>query len=670
MKICVLGYDAPVARKKISSPAPPTLPILIAAAGFFLAQVAFVAGAASPFRLPKEATALTFLCLAVGLAALSAAKRGAVVLPRGRLTLVLLALPAVQIASLLWSASPRRSLEAALLTLIWVVGTLWMATVEDKSRKKIGTAAAVGVAVSVIVMFAQLAGVSVFNFAARFASSRLSLTGLTGNPADLAMASVLMLPFLLTWADSSSHPWFHRSLIVLFSLATLISQTLTGIAALCAVLLVWLVQQRSRKMWIAAAGIGVLAMAIALGAGLGKRLEKEAGRVRAGNWYSLLSARGDGWTAAEEMIRSNPLGGVGAAAYTHQYYPNRLAWLTRNGGTGGRDELASHFKWAHCDPLQVVAELGLPGLLWMAALGWAVFTAGRRSGPFLPLTVAAFAPFTLLHYPTHLAVGLIPISLSLAHVMARAAPPTEFTWRRGRVPVAAVVVVLAGLGIFWQLQRVAVDVWMGGLEIRLALSSEANSETRRRLGAAVEAQALPRVERLGVQSSALWRTVGRARLLRGDPRGAETAFRTAYAGWPHEDAEFYLGVESGRPRAPDRRARPPRPRLPYEPQTGGPHWRHRPATSGAGHPRDLRIVVIREVTPGLVRIPNLQRDLGKMRLGDEKMALRGGGPEGRRSKEELPRFPPLCRTRNGSYRKGQFRDAFAARRFSQASRLK
>jgi hypothetical protein len=216
--------------------------------------------------------------------------------------------------------------------------------------------------------------------------------------------------------------------------------------------------------------------------------------------------------------------------------------LNRNGGTGGRDELASHFEWAHCDPLQVVAELGLPGVLWMAALGWAVFTAGRRSGPFFILAVAAFAPFALLHYPTHLAVGLVPISLSLAQIMAQASPPATFAWRRGRGVVAAAVIVLVGLGVFWQVRRVAVDVWMGGLEIGLALSNGADSETRRRIGAAVEAQAAPRVTRMGVHAPSLWRTVGRARLLKGDARGAETAFRNAYDGWPHEDAEFYLGM--------------------------------------------------------------------------------------------------------------------------------
>ncbi len=224
-------------------------PVRIAAAGFFFAEVVVLAGAASPFRLPKEAVALAALCAAVGLAVISAARRGTLTLPRGRLVQVVLALPALQLASALWSESPPRSMQSALLTLIWVAGILWLATIDGDGRRRIVFAAVIGVACSVSVMLLQLAGVAVFDFAAPFTSARLSLTGLTGNPADLAMASVLLLPFLLTWGEASSRKWFFRALATLFALATLISQTLTGIAALGLVMLVWLVQRRSRRLW-------------------------------------------------------------------------------------------------------------------------------------------------------------------------------------------------------------------------------------------------------------------------------------------------------------------------------------------------------------------------------------------------------------------------------------
>ncbi len=531
-----------MARKQKQPQTATRWPILITVVGFFLAEIVVLAGAASPFRLPKEAVALAALCLALAFAVISAAHRRSLVLPRGRLALIVMVLPALQAVSAVWSTSPLLSAQSALLTFFWVLGALWMATLDDAGRHRIAVAATIGVACSVLVLFLQLAGISVFNFAARFASARLSLTGLTGNPADLAMASVLLIPFLLAWGESSSRPWFFRSLTVLFALAVLITQTLTGIAALGAVMLVWLAQHRSRRLLVRFAVIATIVVAVALAAGLGDRLEKQTDWVRKGNWYRLFSARGDGWTAAGEMIRNHGLLGVGAAAYSHQYYPNRLAWLTRNGGTGGRAELASHFQWAHCDPLQIISELGIPGVAWILFFLWAVITSRRRSDSLTPLTAAAAAPFVLLHYPTHLAVGLIPISLFLAHTMAHAQPLTTLNWRRARIPVAVVVVVVAGAGAFWQLRRVAVDVWMGGLEMSMSIVQSRDPGSRARMGTAVEAQIVPRLGRLGVQRPAALRTLGRARLLRGDAEGAEAAFRTSFAAWPHEDAEFYLGM--------------------------------------------------------------------------------------------------------------------------------
>jgi len=517
-------------------------PIVLAAIGFFLAEVVVLAGAASPFRLPKEAVILAALALAVAGGCIAAARRRAITLPYGPLVWILIALPVLQAASALWSASPLRAVESSLLSFIWIAGILWLATVTTTTRRRLALVAAFGVTISAGVMLLQLAGVNVFDFSTPFLSKRLSLTGLTGNPADLAMAAVLLLPFLLTWGEDSSRPWLYRVLAVILALAALITQTLTAVAALAALFVIWLIQRRSKRLWLTALGLGTVIVVVALGAGLGDRLLRESDRIRKGDWYRLFSARGDGWSAATEMIRERPLSGVGAANYTHVYYPSRLASLTRHGGTGARGVLASHFQWAHCDPLQVSAELGILGIAWMAALALAIVNVRKRAGPLLPLAGAAWAPFVLLHYPTHLAVGLIPIALGLAHLVATAEPPRTYQWRRARLPVATVVVVLAIVAAGWQLRRVAVDLWIGGNELRLTMSAGLNPANRARLAAAIEAQILSRIERLPSAAPTLWRTVGRARLMRREAAGAETAFRKAYALWPHEDAEFYLGM--------------------------------------------------------------------------------------------------------------------------------
>ncbi len=531
-----------MARKQTETKPKSKWPIVLAATGMFLAEVVVLAGAASPFRLPKEAVVLAALSLAVAGGFIAAARCRAITIPHGPLVWILIALPLLQVVSALWSASRLRALESSLLTVIWVVGILWLATVTTTTRRRLALVAAFGVTISAGVMLLQIAGVGVFNLSAPFASKRLSLTGLTGNPADLAMAAVLLLPFLLTWGEDSSRPWLHRVLAVILAFAALITQTLTGVAALAALLVIWLIQKRSKRLWLTTLGLGALIITVALAAGLGNRLLKASNRIQEGDWYRVFSARGDGWSAATEMIRERPLGGVGAANYTQLYYPSRLAWLTRHGGTGARAELASHFQWAHCEPLQLVAELGIFGIAWMAAFVLAIVSIRKRAGPLLPLAVAAWAPFALLHYPSHLAVGLIPIALVLAHLIATAEPPRTFQWRRARLPVTTVIVVLAIVAAGWQLRRVAVDLWIGGNELRLTMSGDLDPANRARLAATIEAQILPRIQRLPSAAPTLWRTVGRARLVRQEAAGAEAAFRTAYALWPHEDAEFYLGM--------------------------------------------------------------------------------------------------------------------------------
>ena len=519
-----------------------TWPVVAAAIGFFLAEVVVLAGAASPFRLPKEAVVLAALGLAVAGGVIAAARRRAITLPQGPLIWILIALPVLQMVSALWGACRLRAVESSLLSFIWIVGILWLATVTTAMRRRLALVTAVGVTISAGVMLFQVAGIWNFDLSAPIAGSRLSLTGLTGNPADLAMATVLLLPLLLTLSEDSLRPRLYQSLAAILALAALITQSLTGVVALAALLVIWLIQRRSKRLWFTTLGLAAVIVALALAAGLGGRLLHESDRVRKGDWYHLFSARGDGWSAGVEMIRERPLSGVGAANYTQLYYPSRLAWLGRYGGTGARGELASHFQWAHCDPLQVVAELGIPGIAWMAAFVLAMVSIRRRAGPLLPLAVAAWAPFALLHYPSHLAVGLIPIALVLAHLIATTEQPRTIPWRRARLPVATAVAILAIIAAGWQLRRVAVDLWLGGNELRLTMSEGLDPTHRGRLAAAVEAQILSRIQRLPLAAPTLWRTVGRARLVRRDAAGAEAAFRRAYALWPHEDAEFYLGM--------------------------------------------------------------------------------------------------------------------------------
>jgi O-antigen ligase len=530
-----------VAKKKKTPFARPTWSLRIAATGVFLAQIVVLPGAASPFRLPKEALTLAALAIAIAIAVAAAARRRRIALPAGRLAAVLAAYPVLLAVSVIWSADPLRSLQAAAVTAIWLSGLFWLSTVDNADRQRLHLAAAVGVSFSIAVLILQIVGVQTFNFGAQ-TTGRMRLTGLTGNPADLAMAAVLVLPLLLADSQRMSRSRWWRGLVVLLASSVVMTRTLTGVAALAAVAAVWLWQQRSKRVWIA---VGATALLLAVGAattGLGSRIVDQADRLRRGEWYALLSARADGWTAATEMIRSHPGTGVGGANFTVAYYPSRIDWLQRNGGTGGRGEIASHFERAHNDPIQLQAELGIFGTAWAIALAVTIFGTRRRSSPLLALAAGAWTPFALLHYPSHLAVGLIPTSLVLAHLVRAEREPVEREWRRWRRPIAIAAAILAVVIAWWQLQRVAVNLWMGSNDVRLQVLEQAPPEVRARHARGIENQIVARIDRLPLQAPALWRTVGRARILQNDLNGAAQAFAAAHELWPHEDSEFYLGL--------------------------------------------------------------------------------------------------------------------------------
>jgi len=531
-------------RKTERAPAPPTIRkrIWLLAIGFLLVQIIVLPGAASPFRTPKTVLALIVILVVVGLSIAGQCARGRLTIRWTPVAVVLICLPLIQIASGLWSLNPKLALVAALHTVIWVGGAVWIATASAKERLRLIDATAIGAAVSAAVLIAQAAGLAIFSLGPAGPSGRLNLTGLTGNPADLAMAAVLLLPLILTAPGKDDRPRVRWTLAVLLTAAAVISQTLTAFVALAMVWATWLFQQRSRRLWIASAATAIVVLAVGFSTGLDTRIKWQLKRIERGDWYSVLSARSDGWTAAGEMVRSHPMAGTGASNFTHAYYPSRLAWLENTGSVGRRTELATHFRFAHCDPLQMVAELGVPGLIWMIALVVVAFRSRPRGDPLPPLAMAAFVPFALFHFPTHLAVSLVPLILTLGQVMAadREVVLEPGKWMRRLLAVTIVILVL--VGTYWQLHSLMLNLWRGGLTHALSTIQTLDEPDRSRLAATVESQILPRMPALAGARPWLWRLVGQARIARGDDTGAEIAFRNAMGLWPHEEAEFGLGL--------------------------------------------------------------------------------------------------------------------------------
>ena len=198
---------------------------------FLLVEIVFLPGGGSAFRLPKEALAVSGI-LAVMALGLSARWRNAQLpVPRGFVVAALVALPLLQLTSSLWAADSSRALAAAAITATWIAGAIWLATLEDGQRELVITLTSIGAAISGVVLIIQAAGVPLLVIG-RSAGSRFRMSGLAGNPADFAMAAVLLLPLLLVGSRKDTTSWWRWLIIVIMVIAAALSQTFTGAIAL------------------------------------------------------------------------------------------------------------------------------------------------------------------------------------------------------------------------------------------------------------------------------------------------------------------------------------------------------------------------------------------------------------------------------------------------------
>jgi len=506
----------------------------------FVAEVLVLPAAGSPFRLPKLALVTAALVLVLAAAAAARLWRGRLVLSRSPLAGALVAYPLLLVLSAVWAASPRRALAAGALAACWSAATLFLGGLGKGAVDRLVPWTAAGVAVSVVVMLLQTVGLSPL-LTLPHATGRLSRTGLTGNPADLAAAALLLVPLLLLPPEGRKRSRWRLALTAVLLVGVAATQTLTAFAGLAALLLLWLVRQRSRRVKTIAATAALILLAIALATGLGSRLGWVIRNARKGSWNAVLSGRADGWSAAAEMIRQHPILGVGGANYGQLFFPARLSWLERHGTRGGRGELATHFEWAHCDPLQVVSELGVLGLAWLLSVGVALRRHPARGDPALLFFAAAALPFLLFHYPTHLAVGLIPMFLLGARLLAAEPEPATVQTSLQR-PLAMLLVLVALAVAAWQYRIVASNVWYASIERATLTATHLPNPLRQRALTGAEKMVANRIEEHAAEAPRLLRLLGRTRLALGDNVGAERVFRRALAAWPHAEAELGLGL--------------------------------------------------------------------------------------------------------------------------------
>ncbi|MEN8163369.1 MAG: O-antigen ligase family protein [Acidobacteriota bacterium] len=510
---------------------------------FFLTEVIVISGAYSPFRLPKMALALVGLAVLAGSWSAFRLWHGRLEIPISPLVKVLVALPVLQALSAIWAQAPVLALQKAFVSSIWVAAALWFSSFETEERRRVLQWGVWGAVISGVVLLGQLSNFDRVAVRGVGSGDRLTLTGLAGNPSDLAMAALLFLPLLLPKALAQPKKWNRWLLPGFLAVTAALTQALTGLVAIGLMGLGCVALMRSKKAWGLALIVSAVAALAISASPLRSRIQAEWVQLRQGNWYNLLSARQDGWTAALTMIEHSPILGVGAGQFSREFYPAREIWLDQRQAVGRRGELATHFEWAHNDPLQLTSELGLIGVVWMVFFIAALARSGPPGDPVIVLSALVWAPFLCLHYPTHLAIGLFPGVLVLAHRLKDAPrrsvlADSSFTRRAVAVAIAAVAVsVCLSQAAGFRLNR-----WRGYTEALFTVAESAPAAKRNQIVHKIENEAGGRIARYKSSAPWLWRIIGRARLLSGAFEEAEASFRRSLALGPHEEAEMGLGL--------------------------------------------------------------------------------------------------------------------------------
>jgi len=478
--------------------------VRLAALLVFLVEIIFVQEAFSPFRTPKMLLALTGIVILAGAAVGVSFLHGKLRFPSGPSTKILLALPVVQAVSSFWAPSPVFSLQAAGASAIWILGVLTLSTAAPDDQRFIWRWALAGGMLSGAILLAQVLRIDAFMLSSYASGNRLGLAGLAGNPADFAIGSLFLLPFLLLkYREKNPGPlqWSLGGFLVVTALLTQNLTALVSIAVLVVFLLARLIRQKEYRVF---GGLGILLLALLLFFPLQKRVMKEVQNVSHGNWYALLSGRFDGWSAAMEMVREAPVRGIGAGQFSREFFPARLSWLNQHQRYGDRGEMATHFEWAHNDLLQMQAELGLMGSLWILGLFFFLFREFPGERRLLLVFLMLALPFLLGHYPFHIAVGLLPTMLVLSRILHSG----EFREVRPRFPALIVIPVLLCLCVGYSVHNgklLGLERWRGAAE-----------------GGLIHIGDMPLSERAY--------------------REAEMAFRRARSFFPHEEAEMGLGL--------------------------------------------------------------------------------------------------------------------------------
>jgi O-antigen ligase len=331
----------------------------------------------------------------------------------------------------------------------------WGATAggESTARRALSILVGCGAVTGLLATVQRFAGL--LRLPVEAPESRFHATALIGNPGDVGAA--LVIPALLAASSLARGQRRVASVIALvacaFGLAS--AGTLAPLAAFASGS-VLIVAFDFRRRLLPAVLAGAAALALLAGAGVASRV---AEKLASGDIGKLTTQRDIGILAALETIREHPFLGTGPGSFASDFVRARLAAEQRTGRRLVHQSSSAHFDNAHCDPVTVAAEAGVPAALALAAALGALlaglFGAARREGlgpsgdrvpaeTLLP-ALAAILVLALANFP----IQIVPVSgpfallagLSLARIGGRLAPPERPAWKAGLVFVALLLAV-------------------------------------------------------------------------------------------------------------------------------------------------------------------------------------------------------------------------------------
>ncbi|HEX3578158.1 MAG TPA: O-antigen ligase family protein [Thermoanaerobaculia bacterium] len=368
--------------------------VTLLGAGVVLIPILYTGGALETFRLPKELM-LRAEAIALALTAVFAATS-----PHSRWRDALRTIPrrewfligaiAVWCVVTTITSSNRALSEASLVTvaaaLVVYISTRLIAPTLRIPMLFVVFAGAF--ANAIVVTLQELRIWNPFVFPPEIVGHGQSV-GFLGNPNDVG--TLLVGPAVVALVAAVTVRGWQRLLygaaaIVLFGGVTM-SQTRTAMIAFVAGTIV-AVLLRPWKQALAAAMLLIILVVVAFRPSFGVRehFSRLVTAARQRDYPVLFSERAVPFLTAIEMLRANPVTGVGPGCFKYHFMLTRMALEKRYPASWTRG-WPMNFGETHNDHLQVAAETGLPGYALLAgAMVLLAIPARRRRGPMEPRT--------------------------------------------------------------------------------------------------------------------------------------------------------------------------------------------------------------------------------------------------------------------------------------------